>query len=272
MKVDFIHNREGKYLFKYLPFNQNALKLLINQEFWLGPPDLLNDPFEGDFIIENYKELQNEEFKKILIALLKNIGYEEIFDLVKSDDLFNTKGEFLKMLYWYLNGYIKNRFGTTSFSKKCNSLRMWSHYADSHKGFVIIFDRELLEATVLDGITKMIDVEYNGLPDIKLAYRTNNITIENDKYILTKKLKEWKYEKEVRIIRKDQFENDIERTLRFRKECILGIIYGTRLSLENCRTINNLVFDNNKKIKFFFAQKNAKRDNIIFKQIKYKSY
>jgi len=39
---------------------------------------------------------------------------------------------------------INEEFGIFSLSKSKNNLLMWSHYADSHKGYCIGFDHEML--------------------------------------------------------------------------------------------------------------------------------
>jgi hypothetical protein len=148
--MDLLGNKDREFLYKYLPYNQYSLQLLINQELWLGSPDMLNDPFEGEFIIKNYRELQNIEFIRVLLDLTKDGIYDEIFYSINCEKLLQDETDFLNRLYHYLSLYIKKHFGTTSFSMNCNSISMWSHYADSHKGFIAIFSREKLEQSSLD--------------------------------------------------------------------------------------------------------------------------
>ena len=63
-----------KHLFKFVPFNTNTLKNLINGELWFGKPINQNDPFEGEFKIEGFtKELtKTEKFE-----ILKNISKDK---------------------------------------------------------------------------------------------------------------------------------------------------------------------------------------------------
>ena len=265
--MDLLRNNDRLFLYKYLPYNQYSLQLLINQELWLGSPDTLNDPFEGEFIIKNYKELQNIEFIKVLLDLTKNGIYDEIFYSINCEKLLHDETEFLNHLYHYLSQYIKKHFGTTSFSMNCNSISMWSHYADSHKGFIAIFSREKLQQASLDKSAKLINVEYEGFPMIELLFKNKTIEIKDTKSLLTGKLPEWASEQEVRIIKKHNFESFIPRLLRFDPNCFLGVILGSRMTLDNARTIRQIISQNKDlSVEFYYANKNEKRDQLLFKK------
>jgi hypothetical protein len=177
---------------------------------------------------------------------------------------------FKKKLYEYVNNTFKNNYGSTSFSKNCDNLKMWSHYADSHKGFIIIFDRELLKSTIEDGATKIIEVEYIGLPEIFVEHQSNTFIVRDYGKMLTKKLRDWKNEDEVRIIMEHEYRYDFDRFLKFNRDCIKGIIYGSRISFENLITIDNILKDLHNDLKFYLAKKNSSRNKIIFDPIEYK--
>lgn len=262
--MDLTKNSDGKYLYKFLPFNQYSLQILINNKFWIGPPDLLNDPFEGDFIIKNLEQLHNESCIRTLLQLTKGKDFEDDYNNMMNDsNAFSTK------LYEYINKLISSNYGSTSFSKNCDNLQMWSHYADSHKGFIIIFDREILECTIVDGITKIIDVEYTGLPEIFIEHQSNNLIIKHYGKILTKKLSDWSMEDEVRVIREGEYKYDFHRFLKFDRQCFKGIIYGSRINIDNLTTIDRTLKDLHKELKFYMAKKNQARNKIICELIKY---
>jgi hypothetical protein len=270
--MDITSNVEGRFLYKYLPFNQNSLQILIDRNFWLGAPDLLNDPFEGDFIIENQNKYHTEEFIRILLKLSKSSRYDEILYDSNIERLLRYEDEFYIRLYDHLNTFIKKSFGTTSFSKNCRSLRMWSHYADSHKGFVIVFDRNKLELAALKDGAKLIGVGYTGLPIVKIEYDENSITFKETKSLLLSKLPEWITEEEVRIVKKHHFESYIPRLMDYVSDSVVGIIYGSRMPIEKARTIMTVIdkifYDkNNVDIEFFCANKSSMRDSLIFKKI-----
>jgi hypothetical protein len=266
--MDLLGNKDREFLYKYLPYNQYSLQLLINQELWLGSPDMLNDPFEGEFIIKNYRELQNIEFIRVLLDLTKDGIYDEIFYSINCEKLLQDETDFLNRLYHYLSLYIKKHFGTTSFSMNCNSISMWSHYADSHKGFIAIFSREKLEQSSLDKSARLIDVTYEGFPTIELNFKGHTIEIEDTKSLLTGKLPEWASEQEVRIIKKHNFESYVPRLLKFNPNSFLGIILGSRMTMENARTIRQIIsLNKDLNVYFYYAIKNEKRDQLLFNKI-----
>lgn len=267
--MDLLNNNDRAFLYKYLPYNQYSLHLLINHELWLGSPDMLNDPFEGEFIIKNYKEFQNIEFIKSLLDSSKNGIYDEIFYSINCEKLLQDETEFLNRLYDYLSLYIKKHFGTTSFSMNCNSISMWSHYADSHKGFIAIFNREELERTSLNNSAKLIDVTYEGFPSIELNFKNSKIEIKDTESLLTGKLPEWATEQEVRIIKKDKYESLIPRLLKFEPNSLLGIILGSRMTFENARTIGQIIrINKDLNVDSYYAFKNEDRNQLLFNKIK----
>lgn len=261
--MEILTNRDDRFLFKYLPYNHYSLQILINRELWLGPPDMLNDPFEGEFIIKNYKNLQNDSFIEALLkAKWSNSNY---YDIVYSENqtLFKyDDNAFLNCLYDYLNDRIKRKFGTTSFSKNCDKMSMWSHYADSHKGFVIVFDREKLKRKI-DYDTKLVDVSYKGFPEIEIEFTEGKITFSGKK-LLTSKLPEWKEEEEIRFIRENDFESIIPRFLRFEQDSIFGIILGSRLTYEKAKTLIQIKRSSFSEIIMFSSTKSKARNSLEF--------
>ena len=264
--MDLTKNHDGKYLYKYYPFNQYSIQSLIHQEFWLGSPDMLNDPFEGDFIIKNVDKL----FNKVNVDKLLKITNEESWDVRFLNDnyIIDSKQDeylFLNKMYEYLNNEIKRKFGTTSFSKYCNSLKMWSHYADSHKGFIIIYNKEIIENTITNKKIRLIKVEYGNHPTIEISIVPNGFIITNDDLILTSKLKEWKSEKEYRLIMNMNYGYKRNRLVKYDNDAISGVIYGSNMTHQNLRTIDAILIEKIKNLPIYFAKKNPKRDNLIFK-------
>lgn len=286
--MNITNNKDCKFLYKFLPFNQFSLQIFINKQLWLGSPDFLNDPFEGDFIINNYKDFRNEDTFNLLIETVNKGKYKNYFNQSFRNAFEENEITFLNAIYVYLNNSIRNNFGTTSFSKKCNLIKMWSHYADSHKGFVIVFDKDKLdhfiskpEPELFDFIkrergitiksirkTRLVDIEYGILSAVELIKKDGIISIKDDKNLLTKKLPTWKTEHEVRIIKQDDFLDNCQRLLKFDLNCISGIILGQQILPENISTIKNLIIQNNMDVSLYQAKKSQTRNKIIFEKCK----
>ena len=266
--MNLTENEEKLFLYKYLPFNQYSLQLIINHEFWLSSPNFLNDPFEGDFIINNYKELHNEKTIELLLNKydkkepLDKISYYRNYPKMLNDEAF-----FLNQLREYTSNSLKMEFGTTSFSNNCNSLKMWSHYADSHKGFILIFDRNKIAVENQPHHVQLIEVKYNSLARINLTINEDKIIISKDEDILRYKLPEWSDEEEIRIIRKFTFNPEYQRLFKFSIDSLLGVIYGEQMSHEHFRTINGLLKRDGKYLEAYITKKNLERNKLIFEQI-----
>lgn len=266
------------FLFKYIPYNEYLFNLLVNGEFWMSPPDKLNGPFEGDFRINNINKYHNEIFiKKLLDLQRKNF----IDDLIYDDQLEKAlidRNYFSNILYEYINRLIRNKYGISCFTKNYKSLKMWSHYADSHKGLCLIYDEKELETSLLGkkiGVT-LKEVDYcKSLPLIDII---NHDCDENgDDYIgipekntfLFNKLNSWQEEKEIRLLYDKEFNVFPDRTLKYDKTSLKGIIFGARIEIKNIVTIVNLINHSNQKdkVKFYKANKNLEKTSIIINKL-----
>lgn len=265
-------------IYKYMSFNQNTLSLLINNEFWLGAPDKLNDPFEDDFLIKNINMFHNETFIRKLLELKKKDEIDNFFYETNVNEVISSEIKFSNALYSYINSKIKEKYGVTCFSLTPTNIQMWSHYADSHKGLCLVFD----ENTMLNSIlSRKHNINYKKvtyekkLPVIEIIDEANNIDIPDDDDFLFCKLNEWKKEKEVRLLLKIDSKLLINRRVRFHRESLKGIIFGSRMEYENVRTITNYIGDSDlkKKIKYYVAKKDLNQSRIrieeMFKGINY---
>lgn len=266
--MSLIENKTKSLLYKYLPFNQFSLQLIINHEFWLCSPDLLNDPFECDFIINNPTDLHNTKTIEFLLNkynksdFLGNISYQR-----NCQEMLTNYDFFLSQLREYISNSLKIMFGTTSFSNNCDSLKMWSHYADSHKGFILIFDRNKIAVENQPPHAQLIEVKYDSLARINLSFDKDKIIILNDEEILQNKLPEWSEEEEIRIIRKFTYNPEYQRLLEFPIESLLGVIYGEKIPHEHTRIIDKLLKKDGRCLETYVTIKNSERNQLIFKPI-----
>lgn len=267
-------------LYKFMPFNQNLFSLLINGEFWLGSPDMLNDPFEGDFRINNIHNYHNKIFiEKLLKFKRKNFiddfTFEEQFEKSVSD-----KNYFYNILYDYVNQLIKDKYGVSSFTRNPNNFKMWSHYSDSHKGICVVFDEIKLKQCISRKLNIYLkEIRYcKYLPVINIV---NHDRDENgDDYVgidneamesLTHKLRNWEDEKEVRLILDQDFNVFPNRKIKFDKSCIKGILFGARMPEEEISTILKLMsmFSLKQEVTFMHAHKDLQKPDIVFHPLKF---
>lgn len=155
-----------KRLYKYVPYNEHSLAILINKEAWFSPAHRFSDPFEFRFALE----------EKHLDGVPINI---ESVDNARKDSI---------------------KLGIFCLTETNDNILMWSHYADGHRGFCIEFERS--ETNELGGATcvPVIYPEDNTVPKFKLKELTERKAFSR---LATTKAKLWVYEREWRMISRD---------------------------------------------------------------------
>jgi hypothetical protein len=140
----------------------------LQQNYFYAPNSLeLNDPYEGIFI-------------------------DEILDATGLHHLFkNDFSRFYKE--------VKN-YGIYSLSKTEKDELLWAYYANSHKGFCIEYDLEILLKIKSVNLNCIVQYDEN-LPKLNFSsvFHHNSIS-KLTKLILGTKSKRWLHEDEIRII------------------------------------------------------------------------
>lgn len=152
-----------KSFFKYRPLNDKAIDILEQNYVWLSEIALLNDPFECTIQFDNDKCLRefyaSEEFQsrfgvatghklsksEIELLTTSEKPYEEYIKVCASNNipLNQTANQQLKKVQSRWSEIIdetNRNLRICSFSLTNNSLLLWSHYSDEHKGICIEYD------------------------------------------------------------------------------------------------------------------------------------
>lgn len=260
-------NNNDNHIYKFMPFGVNALKSLIKNELWFGSPHNLNDPFESKFKINHEGTLPNDNF---LIEYYKEtLSINEAIIERLNRNKANIKF-LIEDIEEAIQTTIRNRVGICSFSKRNDDVRMWAHYADSHNGICLIFDKEkLLESFRNHVSVNELFVSYKKeLPSIDIIFEENNIIKRNldFKEITKRKLKSWKYEEEIRYAILSHNDNP-RRNIPFEKDALIGVILGHGIQRDDVSTLFHLF---NSRENFLWAKtvknhQTAKMDIIDFK-------
>jgi len=239
----WVRPRHPRFLYKFRaiypkthPNNQVSIKhiqdIVVESKLWLSSPIDFNDPFDmsAKIIVEGTKsqkierintglkekEFRGKERKQRAKELLKrpNKEWAQIMQEAHSKEIQNT--------------------GICSFGGDPNSILMWSHYADHHKGICLQLE-----------VVQDFETFSNALPmDYEKTYPIINwLILKEFQAGLEKaslcKHKGWEYEKEHRIIKI----NHTRRYLNFRPEALTRIIFGCRVEAEHIKTIEELLKD-----------------------------
>lgn len=238
-----------------MPFSVSSLKILINGELWFGLPKNLNDPYECEFIIK--------EYDNIPLTDLIEFFYETMPEFLESDSIKTRINKILsdysifhQDVHKYLRYRLEKFYGLTSFTYDKDNILMWSHYADSHKGFCLAFDKNELFESLRFPWKEFYDVDYKpNLITAELDITESSFEIKNEKNILCRKLDIWKKENELRLITFN-FKSS-KRNIAFDKKCIKGIIIGENMNSNDELTIQNII-GNDSQLSEIIIQKAVK--------------
>ena len=187
-------------IYKFQSFNLNSFSSLINSELWFSSPNDFNDPLDCKInlkITEYPDKINAESFYRNMHEVLPN---ETTFQ-DKLNKYQNDPSVFEADYKAYFDLRTNRSIIITCFSKRYSHPLMWAHYAESHSGLCLGFDRTLLQNRF--GKESILDVEYPPRRSPIKIYANP----EHDKPInfdtrsaFKTKYHFWVYEEEVRIV------------------------------------------------------------------------
>ena len=218
-----------QYLFKYRADSQNTERIITNNEMWFSSPLDFNDPFDCNTPISTNTPLDD------IKDWLKKVGVNQQIDYWAN--ILKTNPNIIKES----TEKVLNQTGICCFSTLFDSILMWSHYSDYHKGIVLKFD--ILE-----------DPDFFQIPVIvsykKIMQHYNHI-ISPDKileYLIRPKYSDWSYESEVRILKTESAmkANNNNRIFTYKDTALKEIIFGLKTPQDVIDKYKDLCAKNNK--------------------------
>lgn len=180
-------------LYKYYSDKPRNLEAVKNNKMWYSAPCDFNDVFDCDLAID-----EKEIFNSVLQMVPDKRGIRTGSPIWKQ-----LKGTVNQKIREFQAEFeeLRTKMGIACLSEAYDSLLMWAHYANNHRGMCVEY--ELLEFNRQLGFSP-VPVVYS---DERVSIHTIE-TLERDIQglfveSLTSKSPEWSYEKEWRIIRDD---------------------------------------------------------------------
>lgn len=198
------HDNHPSIIYKYRNWKDDFHKdLLRKKELFMAPPSWLNDPFDCRIYENHLKFVNNPEQKEKYISdsLFNSSKYlkENNISELQAREILSQR---LKdTLHYQIRSEViaqeidDKRIGITCFSEKWNSMLMWSHYANDHKGYCIGFDEKKMRYSQLFGKIKRVKYS-NKYPELDPL----NKEAKSDEIKYFYKSEDWKYESEIRAI------------------------------------------------------------------------
>jgi hypothetical protein len=182
----------ARFLYKYVaPDSLSVRSLIVDSKIWLASPSSFNDPFEmATAIIFDGTPGQKMDALKLMA---KNAGINGLERRKRAQIAYQeNKIQEISNIH---KAHV-NQFGVACFSRDgAKNLLMWSHYADSHKGFCFVFH----VPSSISELIRCLPVTYSD------DYQTINWLKRTDLQgklgkSLYRKSTAWRYEKEYRLV------------------------------------------------------------------------
>ena len=205
------------YKYRSLANLEHVFDIILNQRLHCSTYPELNDPFEGLFVITTtitLSDLLKRKRKTLPSTCIKwPIELERVKEV---KDLFDDSIDIDKVKI-------------CSLSSDLSDVRLWSYYADGHRGIVFEID--------FSGIEKKFKVMYSE----KLPWSSTNTILGqlSPQEVLSRKTNHWAFESEYRII--DESEHLEEGKYFDIKGMIKAIYIGTRTSDIHRKLLNKIV-------------------------------
>lgn len=228
-------------LFKYMTSEIGQI-VLEKQQIRFTQPIAFNDPFDvypriaeiisdeklkelilimlsnEELVDQLYKQAIEQELKKMdpsLKLLFSDMPIRELLTAYISENFGSLENFLITMIptdkfrEYLVANYLhtmSNSFAILSLSMISDNMLMWSHYANCHKGIILVLDDKnpFLQQFENVAFNKQIEISYvSKRPELiieKFEY-TLDEAMEMARRIIFTKSKEWEYEKEFRVIR-----------------------------------------------------------------------
>ena len=189
----YYDTKAPKHLYKYYADNERNVETVFNNKMWYSAPVCFNDPYDCDFAIDETAAID---------SLLCSIASENNIkrgSAAWENALIATKKGFPSFRNEITS--MRSSMGVACLSENYDTVLMWSHYANNHKGMCVEYS---LNDFVRGLRFTPIPVIYTKEKSVLKRLRINNV----DEDILDFFLKSivhkdavWEYENEWRIVR-----------------------------------------------------------------------
>jgi hypothetical protein len=183
-----------RYVYKYQPPNDRNIENLVNRAFWCADPRTFNDPFDcaASLVWNRPRQVRSD----VGFDMLLNGDDEQLLEMaVAAVRAESELGHDCSPIDAAIRDRLEPWQGVVCFSEQRDNLLMWSHYAAKHGGYCLEFDTR---GEFWDGLRS---VKYQAnMPTAKQRLRKRGRGLDVTTFLLAK-ARDWKYEKEWRLIR-----------------------------------------------------------------------
>ncbi|MDP3453853.1 DUF2971 domain-containing protein [Methyloversatilis sp.] len=226
------------YRYKYLPFNENSIKTIVEGSISFTCPLAFNDPFDcRPYVCPNSALDISAKRPDLYRKVGQELGLSPAKRIMSKSVILKRLKDRVESGKWITDLLVG--VGVVSLSTDALNTLMWSHYADFHRGFVLEFriplrGREEEAKFARDRLTPF-PVRYSeNRPHVEMFSNPHDLV---EKILLTKSL-DWAYEAEERVV--DQIRGP--GIFKYRRDDILrSIICGVKMPLDDFNRLQAVV-------------------------------
>lgn len=231
-------------------------RILTHNELYLSSPNQFNDPFDSSLPFQyRKKDLKPRKIYKRMYQmsiiewpLMTHSERDRIIkERIGSGAFINSK--YSKERHENFIKEINEEIGIYSLSENKSNILMWSHYADSHKGYCIGLDYNIL----LKIVRSIGPVTYSDKFPVLSLFPKDPVA-DFMQLFMTKSI-DWAYEREIRIIMRYK----ARQTVKIPDECIKEIIFGYKMEEPHKKEIMDLIKTKSTPIEIFEATANDEK-------------
>lgn len=267
LKFESVTDLRIESLYRYYSFDQDSNYVdILNNILYFPSRNLLNDPFDSS-APSRYDLCSEKQLFRYLSELLDS----RVNHIVNKEEEIKKALNRLKKdpdsIQKTIDEDLERRVGILSFSTQLDNLLLWAHYANKHTGFCVEFDAGHLQGITIHEFMKnrelafLFKVKYQKkFPKIVPCKRNEE---ERMKLQFLVKSKEWKYEKEWRIILLNGSQVKVE----IPKSILKNIYFGMNANEKNIRISRKILKDSNPEIGIYKAIKKKYTFGLEFERI-----
>lgn len=259
------------HLYKYRNFSENHINSLVNNQMWFAIGETFNDPFDSKppLTLFTYRSMAGFLHKQPNSVMLNEAQFHQLvseeLDRVKQ---LEKEGRIHEHQIWpYAEVVIAATLRRFIFClSRCNrNILMWSHYANSHTGFCVRYD--------LDVLTESLDLYHHQytdytteMPDI-LSRMMNGGEENRSEDFLYIKAPDWSYEREYRLLLNDFAEgpDDRVRCVEHPPEAVDRVYFGLNADAADIDRLRNAL--EGREIGFFKMQRGRRSIELFAQRI-----
>ncbi|MBY6900205.1 DUF2971 domain-containing protein [Clostridium botulinum] len=216
-------------LCQYVSIDDNYKENIKKGQIWLSRSDGFNDPYDCALFANIEKSIENDKDYKNLI---------QQYDTSIINDVYNDlKEKSENELDDYSKSKINKNIYVSCLSERNDSILMWSHYANKHRGICIEYNFK----DFYDKCKTIFPVIYTNRFE-------DHITVvgQENKSILfaITKAEDWRYEKEWRVIRINELDKH-EKGISMQVIKPSAIYMGCEISKKDEASIKDIVIEKN---------------------------